>query len=105
MPPQCFGQPPDQGGHQHGTVRPAQAWSRVGAAEHRDFMPQDEELDILGGGRAAHQKDQSEYLHEDQIQQAQRHGGDHAQPSKTADHRWSVTGDRVLEPHRAACKP
>jgi hypothetical protein len=61
MPPQCIGQPPDQGGHQHGTVRPAQAWSRVGAAEHRDFMPQDEELDILGGGRAAHQKDQSEY--------------------------------------------
>ena len=34
--------------------------------------------------------------------QPQRHGGDHAQPSKTADHRWSVTGDRVLEPHRRA---
>jgi hypothetical protein len=34
-------------------------------------MPQDEELDILGGGRAAHQQDQSEYPQEDQIQQAQ----------------------------------
>jgi hypothetical protein len=49
-------------------------------------MPQDEELEVLGGGRAAHQQDQSEYLQEDQIQQAKRHGGDHAQPSTTADH-------------------
>ncbi len=59
------------------------------------------QLDVLGGGRPAHQQDQSEYLPEGQIQEAQRHGGDHAQPSKTADHRWSATGDRVLEPHRS----
>ena len=30
---------------------------------------QHEELDVLGGGRAAHQQDQPEYLPEDQIQQ------------------------------------
>jgi hypothetical protein len=96
--PKCSGQPPDQGG-EHGTIRPVQAWSRVGAAEHRDFMPQDEQLDVLGGGRPAHQQDQSEHPLEDQIEQAQRHGGDHAN-RKTVDHPWSVTADRVLEPHR-----
>jgi hypothetical protein len=31
-------------------------------------VPQHEELDILGGGRAAHQQEQSEYLPEDQVQ-------------------------------------
>ena len=36
---------------------------------------------------------------EDQIEQAQRHGGDHAQPSNTGNHRWSATAARVLEPH------
>ena len=46
------GQPPDQG-REHGPVRPIQAWSRVGAVEHRDLMSQDEEFDVLDGGRAA----------------------------------------------------
>ena len=47
-------QPPDQGG-EDGPVGPVQAWSRVGAAEHRDLMSQHEELDVLGGGRADRQ--------------------------------------------------
>ena len=98
MATQCSGQPPDEGG-EDGPVRPVQAWSGVGAAEHGDLMPQHEELDVLGGGRAAHQQDQSEHLLEDQIQQPQRHGGDHAQPP-TVDHRWSAAVRRVLEPHR-----
>jgi len=46
MAPQCSGQLSDEGGEE-GPVRPVHAWSRVGAAEHRDLMPQDEELDVL----------------------------------------------------------
>jgi hypothetical protein len=34
-----------------------------------DLMSQHEELYVLGGGRAAHQQDQSEHLLEDQIEQ------------------------------------
>jgi hypothetical protein len=38
-------------------------------------VPQHEELDVLGGGGAAHQYEQSEHLPEDQVQQSQRHAG------------------------------
>jgi hypothetical protein len=61
-------------------------------------MPQDEELDVLGGGRAAHQRDQSEQLVEDQIQQPQRHGDDRGWPVGAADRRWSGGMRRILEP-------
>ena len=40
---------------EHGPVSPVQAWSWVGAAQDGDLMAQHEELDILGGGRAARQ--------------------------------------------------
>ena len=60
-------------GGEHGAVRPVQAWTWVGAAQHGDFVAQHEELDVLGGGRAARQQDQPEDLAEDQIQQAERH--------------------------------
>jgi hypothetical protein len=42
-------------------------------------MPEHEELDVLGGGPTTHQDDQSDHLLEDQIQQPQRHGGDHVE--------------------------
>jgi hypothetical protein len=48
--------------------------SRIGAAQHRDLVAQNEELDVLGGGRANRQQDQPEHLPEDQ-QQPQRHIG------------------------------
>jgi hypothetical protein len=54
---------------------PIQAWSWVGAAQDGDLVAQHEELDVLGGGRAAHQQDQPEHLPEDQVQQPQRHAG------------------------------
>jgi hypothetical protein len=38
-----------------GLLRRVQAWSRIGAAEHRDLTPQHEELDVRDGGSAAHQ--------------------------------------------------
>jgi hypothetical protein len=69
MAAQCPGQSPDEGG-EHGPVRPVQAGSRVDATEYGDLVAQHEELDVLGGGRAAHQLDQSEHLPEDQVQQA-----------------------------------
>jgi hypothetical protein len=48
------GQPLDEGG-EHGPVCPVHAGSWVRATEHRDLMSQHEKLDVLGGGRAAHQ--------------------------------------------------
>jgi hypothetical protein len=53
-------------------------------------MPRHEDLDVLGGGGAAHQQEQSERLLEDQIQQPQSHGDDHVRPLEGADHRWSA---------------
>ena len=54
MATQCSGQPLGEGG-ENGSVRPVQAWSWAGAAEHGDLVAQHEELDVLGGGRAAQQ--------------------------------------------------
>jgi hypothetical protein len=48
---QCAGQPPHEGG-EHGPVRPVQARPRVGAAQDGDLVPEQEKLDVLGGGRA-----------------------------------------------------
>jgi hypothetical protein len=59
-------QPPYERG-EHGSVRPPQAWSRVAAPEHGDLVSPHEELDVLGGGRAAQQHDEAEDLLEDQI--------------------------------------
>jgi hypothetical protein len=104
--PKCSGQPPDQGG-EHGSVRPVQAWSRVGVAEHGDLVPEHgdlvpehEELDVLAGGRAPHQQDQSEDLLEDQVEQSQQHGGDHAEPMAAINHRWSAVRAVFWNPAR-----
>ena len=90
MATQCSRQPPDERG-EHGPVRPLQAGSGVGAAQHGDLVSQHEELDVLGGGRATQQQDQPEQVLEDQVQQPQRHGGDHARPLVIINHRWSAT--------------
>jgi hypothetical protein len=54
MTTQCAGQPLAERG-EHGPVRPVHAWSWVGAAQDGHLMAQNEELDVLGGGCAAHQ--------------------------------------------------
>jgi hypothetical protein len=89
MAVQRSGQPPDERG-EHGPVRPLQAQSGVGAAQHGDLMPQYEQLDVLGGGRATQQQEHPQHPLEDQIQQSQRHGGDHARPLVIINHRWSA---------------
>jgi hypothetical protein len=68
------GQRRDEGG-EHGPVRPIQARSWIGATQDGDLVPQHKQLDILGGGRTAHQQDQPKHLPEDQVEQAQRHAG------------------------------
>ena len=88
MATQRSGQPLDERG-EHGPVCPVQAGSGVRATEHGDLVPEDEQLDVLGGGRAADEQEQSEHVKEDQVQQPQRHDGDHARPLLVADRRWS----------------
>jgi hypothetical protein len=95
MATQCSGHPPHQGGEDR-SVRPVHAWPWVGAAQDGDFVPQHEELDVLTGGRAAYQQDQSEHLPEDQVQQLQRHAGimsDRQSP-------LVATQARLVAPHR-----
>jgi hypothetical protein len=75
MASQRSGQPPGERG-EHGPVRPLQARFGVGAAQHGDLVAQHEQLDILGRGRATQEQEQPEQVLEDQVQQAQRHGGD-----------------------------
>ena len=72
MATQRVGQPLDERG-EHGPVCPVQVGSGVCAAEHGDLMPEDEQFDVLGGGRATQQQEQSEHLLKDQVQLAQRH--------------------------------
>jgi hypothetical protein len=74
MATQGAGQPLDEGGEDC-PVGPVQAWSWVGAAQDGDLVAQHEEFDVFGGGRAAHQQDQSEHLPEDRVEQPQRHVG------------------------------
>ena len=54
MATQRPGQPRDEGG-EDGPIRPVHPRSWIGAAQDGDLVPQNEELDVLGGGRAAHQ--------------------------------------------------
>jgi hypothetical protein len=70
MTTQRPGQPLDERG-EHGPVRPVQARSWIGAPQDSDLVPQHEQLDVLGGGRAAHQHDKPEHLPEDQVQSPQ----------------------------------
>ena len=74
MGPQWSRQQPYERG-EHGPVRPLEPRSRVGTAQNGDLVAEHEELDVLGGRRAAQQQDQPEHPHEDQVEQPQRHVG------------------------------
>ena len=80
---------------QSGPVRPVHTWSWVGAAQDGDLVTQDEELDVLGGGRATRQHDQPKHLPEHQIEKPQRHVG------IMSDQRSLLVSepDRLLAPH------
>ena len=61
--PQGPRQPPYEGG-EYGPVCPVHARTRVGAAQDGDLVAQHEELDVLGGRRAAQQEDKPEHMPE-----------------------------------------
>ena len=88
MTAQHRGQVSDQRGEQ-GAVGPVQPRPRIGSTKYRDLVAQDEQLDVLGRGRAAEQHQPAEDPVEDQIEEAERHVHDHVWPLRNADHRTS----------------
>jgi hypothetical protein len=72
MGPQSAGEQAGRGG-QDRSVWPAQARPGHLMTQHRDFMTQDENLDILGGGAAGEQSEPAEQPECDQIQQLEQH--------------------------------
>ena len=87
---QALGEAPDQRG-EHRSVGPVQARPRVGSAKYGDLVAQHEQLDVFGRGCPAEQQQPAEEPAEDQVEQAKRHGHDHAGPLANADHRRSRT--------------
>jgi hypothetical protein len=72
MPVQLTRESAGQGG-QECSIRPGQAGSDL-TAQHRYFVAQDQNLDVLGGGAAGEQPEPAEHRDRDQIQQSKRHG-------------------------------
>ena len=71
--PQLGWQQPDQGGEDH-AVGPVQPGPRICAAQHSDLMSQYQQLDVLGGPRAAEQDKPAAEPNEDEIHQPKGHG-------------------------------
>jgi hypothetical protein len=65
---QLAGKYAGQGG-QDCSVRPSGLRFADLTAQHRDFVAQDEDLDVLGGGSAGEQPEPAEHRDRDQIQQ------------------------------------
>ena len=72
MGPQPAGEQAGQSG-QDRSVRPTQARPGHLTTQHRDFVTQNEDLDILGGGAAGEQSEPAEEPECDQIQQLEQH--------------------------------
>ena len=72
MPMQVARESAGQGGQQC-SIRPARARSEL-TAQHRDFVAQDQNLDVLGGGAAGEQPKPAEHRDRDQIRQSKQHG-------------------------------
>ena len=70
--PQASGQEPDQHGEDR-AVSPVQAWPGMGTAQHRNLVPQHEQLDVLGRRRPAEQDQPAAKPGEGQVEQAERH--------------------------------
>jgi hypothetical protein len=67
-------------------------------------MPQDQQLAVFGGGRAAHQQGQTEHLWK--IRYNSHSDTAVIMPTSAgADHRWSTGVHNVLEPHRMPLPP
>jgi hypothetical protein len=95
MPAQRRGQALDECGEQR-SVGPVQSGLGVGSAEYGDLVAQDEEFDVLGCRCAAEQCQRAQKSADDQVEQAQRHGRDHAWLPIPA----GQTPSRLLEPRK-----
>ncbi len=73
----------------------------MSTAQHRDLMPQHQQLDVLRRRRPAEQDQPAAQLDKDEVQHSQRHAHDHADRTTVPDHRSSTHVCRVLAPRRA----
>ena len=79
---------------------PSPTGPRLGAAQHRDLVPQHEQFRILERRRTTQQDKPASKPHEDQIEQTQRHGRSSC-PTATPHLSRQVTAiGRRLAPHR-----
>jgi hypothetical protein len=99
---QRTGQPACQRG-QDRPIGPIQPRPGTGAPQHRQFVPQHQQLGVLRRGRASEQRQPPDEADEDQVQQPQRHGRRSSRTSVTAASCRS-SACIVLEPHRASEK-
>ena len=73
MRSQSSRQEPDQRGEER-AVGPVQPGPGIGAAQHGDLVPQDEQFGVLGGRRPAEQDQPAAEPDEDEIEQTEGHG-------------------------------
>jgi hypothetical protein len=71
--PQVSGQQPGQRG-EHGTVSPVRPRARGLTPQHRDLMPQDQDLRILSGVTARQEHRPAEHPDHEQIDETDQHG-------------------------------
>ena len=98
--PQPWGQEPAQRGEDR-AIGPVQPGPGPGTAQHGNLVPQHQQLDVLGGRRAAKQNQPAAKPDEDQVEQAKRHG---RSSSTTADRRRITAAHRtgpLLAPRRS----
>jgi hypothetical protein len=68
-----LGKEPGQG-CEDGTIRPGGTWPGDLSAQHRDFLPEHQDLGVLGGLPAGEQCEPAEELAQDQVEESECHG-------------------------------
>jgi hypothetical protein len=70
--PQAPGQQPGQGG-EHGTISPVGPRVRYLTPQHRDLMPEDQDLHVLDGVASHQQSQPAEHPDHEEIDQTNEH--------------------------------
>jgi len=60
---------------EHCAVEPGECGSRVGAAQHGDFVAQREDLGVFGGVGAGKQRQPAQHANEHQVGESEGHDG------------------------------
>jgi hypothetical protein len=71
--PQVSGQQPGQRG-EHGTVSPVRPRARGLTSQHRDLMPEDQDLRVLSGVTARQEHQPAEHPDHEQVDETDKHG-------------------------------